>query len=254
MLRGLEAIERQCTVTSDARFAEYARTRDPARRDELVEEYAGLAHSLARRFVHRGEPLDELQQVAMVGLFKAIDRFEPGRGMQFSTFAVPTILGELKRHFRDTGWAVRIPRRLQELYLQLNRVVAELTQELGRSPTPAELAARAEVDEEEVLEAMEAGSLYNLASLDAPPTLDAPAPDPASFADDFRDVDERLAIDRLLSSLPDRERAIVELRFFAGLTQSEIAERVGLSQMHISRLLTQSLGRLRDEAATTTPT
>ncbi len=239
------------TTEVNAQFAEYARTRDPALRDRLVEEFSGLAHHLARRFVHRGEPLDELQQVAMVGLFKAIDRFEPDRGMQFSTFAVPTILGELKRHFRDTGWAVRIPRRLQELYLQLNRVVAELTQELGRSPTPAELAARAEVDEEEVLEAMEAGSLYNLASLDAPASADAPAPDPAALADQFGEVDERLTIDRLLSSLPARERAIVELRFFAGLTQSEIAERVGLSQMHISRLLTQSLGRLREHASTT---
>ena len=241
------------TSEVDARFVEYARTRDTTVRDELVEEFAGLAHHLARRFVHRGEPLDELQQVAMVGLFKAIDRFEPDRGMQFSTFAVPTILGELKRHFRDTGWAVRIPRRLQELYLQLNRLVAELTQELGRSPTPAELARRAEVDEEEVLEAMEAGSLYNLTSLDAPAGTDAPSPDPAALVDDFRDVDERLAVDRLLSALPERERAIVELRFFAGLTQSEIAERVGLSQMHISRLLTQSLGQLR-EHATTTPT
>jgi RNA polymerase sigma-B factor len=241
------------TTQVDARFVEYARTRDTRLRDELVEEFAGLARHLARRFVHRGEPLDELQQVAMVGLFKAIDRFDPDRGMQFSTFAVPTILGELKRHFRDTGWAVRIPRRLQELYLQLNRVVAELTQELGRSPTPAELAARAEVDEEEVLEAMEAGSLYNLTSLDAPTAADAPPPEPAALADEFRDVDERLAVDRLLSSLPERERTIVELRFFAGLTQSEIAERVGLSQMHISRLLTQSLGQLR-EHATTTPT
>ena len=240
-------------MTSDvaARFAEYARTRNAGLRDELVEEFVGLSNHLARRFVHRGEPLDELQQVAMVGLFKAIDRFEPDRGMQFSTFAVPTIMGELKRHFRDTGWAVRIPRRLQELYLQLNRVVAELTQELGRSPTPGELAARAEVDEEEVLEAMEAGSLYNLASLDAPPGADAPVPDPPAPVDDYRTVDERLAIERLLASLPDRERAIVELRFFAGLTQSEIAERVGLSQMHISRLLTQSLGRLREQATTT---
>jgi RNA polymerase sigma-B factor len=241
------------TSEVDARFVEYARTRDTRLRDELVEEFVGLARHLARRFVHRGEPLDELQQVAMVGLFKAIDRFDPDRGMQFSTFAVPTILGELKRHFRDTGWAVRIPRRLQELYLQLNRVVAELTQELGRSPTPAELAARAEVDEEEVLEAMEAGSLYNLTSLDAPTAADTPPPEPAALTDEFRDVDERLAVDRLLSSLPERERTIVELRFFAGLTQSEIAERVGLSQMHISRLLTQSLGQLR-EHATTTPT
>jgi RNA polymerase sigma-B factor len=241
------------TSEVDPRFVEYARTRDTRLRDELVEEFVGLARHLARRFVHRGEPLDELQQVAMVGLFKAIDRFDPDRGMQFSTFAVPTILGELKRHFRDTGWAVRIPRRLQELYLQLNRVVAELTQELGRSPTPAELAARAEVDEEEVLEAMEAGSLYNLTSLDAPTATDAPAPEPPALTDEFRDVDERLAVDQLLSSLPERERTIVELRFFAGLTQSEIAERVGLSQMHISRLLTQSLGQLR-EHATTTPT
>jgi len=237
----------------DARFVEYARTRDPQLRDELLEDSIGLAHHLARRFAHRGEPLNELQQVAMVGLFKAIDRFEPDRGMQFSTFAVPTVLGELKRHFRDTGWAVRIPRRLQELYLELNRFVAELTQDLGRSPTPAELAAHADVSEEEVLEAMEAGSLYNLASLEAPTGIDAPPPDPPTRDDDFGQVDERLAIHHLLDTLPERERVIVELRFFAGLTQSEIAERVGLSQMHISRLLTQSLQQLREHATAASP-
>jgi RNA polymerase sigma-B factor len=233
----------------DQRFAEYARTRDERLRDDLVGDSAPLARHLARRFSHRGEPPEELEQVAMVGLFKAVERFEPDRGGQFSTFAVPTILGELKRHFRDRGWAVRIPRRLQELHLELNRLVADLTQELGRSPTPQELARSANVDEEDVLEAMEAGSLYNLASLDAPTGLDAPPPEPPAPVDEYRGVDEQLVVEELLSTLPERERVIVELRFFAGLTQSEIASRVGISQMHVSRLLTQSLSALRETAS-----
>src|SRR5436189_4455584 len=150
----------------DARFAEYRRTGNRALRDALVEDHMRLAEFLARRFAHRGEPLDDLRQVALVGLLKAVERFDPHRGLSFSSFATPTISGELKRHFRDRGWAVRVPRRVQELHLQLNRIVAELGQELHQSPTPAEVAARAGVSEEEILEAMEAGSLFRLASLD----------------------------------------------------------------------------------------
>jgi RNA polymerase sigma-B factor len=238
----------------DERFARYRRTGDRRLRDELVEEHAPLAHFLAGRFANRGEQRDDLVQVALVGLFKAVERFDPGRGLQFSTFATPTILGELKRHFRDRGWAVRVPRRVQELHLQLGRIVAALGQEEGRSPTPAEVAERAGVSEEAVLEAMEAGSLYRLVSLDGSVTPDDEGGElSACLGDDdpeFERIEHRSEIDELLEALPARERRIVELRFFESMTQSEIAERVGVSQMHVSRLLTRSLERLRAEATT----
>jgi RNA polymerase sigma-B factor len=236
----------------DERFARYRRTGDRRLRDELVEEHAPLAHFLASRFANRGEQRDDLVQVALVGLFKAVERFDPDRGLQFSTFATPTILGELKRHFRDRGWAVRVPRRVQELHLQLGRIVSTLGQEHGRSPTPAEVAERAGVSEEAVLEAMEAGSLYRLVSLDGSVTPDDEGGELASCLGDddpeFERIEHRSEIDELLEVLPARERRIVELRFFEGMTQSEIAERVGVSQMHVSRLLTRSLELLRTEA------
>jgi RNA polymerase sigma-B factor len=236
----------------DERFARYRRTGDRRLRDELVEEHAPLAHFLAGRFANRGEQRDDLVQVALVGLFKAVERFDPGRGLQFSTFATPTILGELKRHFRDRGWAVRVPRRVQELHLQLGRIVSALGQEEGRSPTPAEVAERAGVSEEAVLEAMEAGSLYRLVSLDGSVTPDDEGGElSACLGDDdpeFERIEHRSEIEELLEALPARERRIVELRFFESMTQSEIAERVGVSQMHVSRLLTRSLERLRAEA------
>ena len=237
----------------DERFAVYRRHGDRRLRDELVEEHAPLAHFLARRFANRGEPVDDLVQVALVGLLKAVERFDPERGLQFSTFATPTILGELKRHFRDRGWAVRVPRRVQELHLQLGRIVATLGQEHGRSPTPAEVAGRAGVSEEEVLEAMEAGSLYRLVSLDGPATRDDDETSElvSCLGDEdgaFEQIEHRAELDDLLGALPDRERRIVELRFFDGMTQSEIAERVGVSQMHVSRLLARSLEMLRAQA------
>lgn len=236
----------------DERFCVYRRTRDRAVRDELVEEHAPLAHFLAGRFSNRGEPRDDLVQVALVGLLKAVERFDPGRGLQFSTFATPTILGELKRHFRDRGWTVRVPRRVQELHLQLGRIISALGQEQGRSPTPAEVAERAGVSEEDVLEAMEAGSLYRLVSLDGSASADEEAGElGACLGDDdpgFERIEHRAELAELLEVLPPRERRIVELRFFHSLTQSEIAERVGVSQMHVSRLLTRSVERLRTEA------
>lgn len=237
----------------DERFFVYRRSRERRLRDELVEDNATLAYFLARRFAGRGEPSDDLVQVALVGLLKAVERFDPGRGLQFATFATPTILGELKRHFRDHGWAVRVPRGVQELHLQLGRLVAALGQERGRSPTPAEVAERAGASEEEVLEAMEAGSLFRLASLDGPATRDKDdASDLAAYLGDddpgFEQIEHRADLDDLLGVLPDRERRIVELRFFESLTQSEIAQRVGVSQMHVSRLLSRSLEMLRARA------
>lgn len=236
-----------------ARFIEYRRTRDRELRNRLVEEHMRLAEFLARRFAHRGEPLDDLRQVALVGLLKADERFEPDRGLQFSSFATPTIAGELKRHFRDRGWAVRVPRRIQELHLELDRTVAELSQELGRPPTPSEIAQRAGVLEEDVLESMEAGSLYRLSSLDGSRSDDEATPGPAqrlgALDEELAAVENRVAVAEMLSLLPEREQRIVYLRFFEGLTQSEIAEQIGISQMHVSRLLVRSLETLGAHAA-----
>ena len=234
------------------KFAEFAETRSAATRDELIEAHLGLAEYLARRFSNRGEPLDDLVQVASVGLLKAVDRFDPDRGVEFSTYATHTIVGELKRHFRDKGWAVRAPRRMQELYLRLGKIVSTLSQELGRSPTIPELANEAQVSEEEVLEALEAGQAYRFASLDAPSPGDDDGDSMSSHlgAEDsgMIDAEHRVALSPLLAQLPQREQTILHLRFFEGMTQSEIASRLGISQMHVSRLLARSLAQLRAAA------
>ena len=237
-------------------FAAYAETRDNSLRDQLVGAHLGLAEYLARRFANRGEPLDDLVQVASLGLIKAVDRFDPSRGVAFSTYATHTIVGELKRHFRDKGWAVRAPRRMQELYLSLGKVVAALGQELGRSPTIAELAAEVQVSEEEVLEALEAGQAYRATSLDAPTgTEDGETLGARLGGEDasLEDAESRATLSPLLGQLGRRERLILHLRFFEGLTQSEIANRLGISQMHVSRLLARSVSRLRTAADTPTP-
>jgi RNA polymerase sigma-B factor len=234
------------------KFVEYCRTRDRNLRNELVEEHMRLAEFLSRRFAHRGEPLDDLRQVALVGLLKAVERFEPDRGLQFSSFAMPTILGELKRHFRDRGWAVRVPRRVQELHLELDRTIAGLSQELGRPPTQREIADRAGVREEDVLESMEANSLYRLPSLDGMRGGDDSSSPSERIGDvdpEMDAVDDRLAVSEMLSILPEREQTIVYLRFFEGLTQSEIAQQIGISQMHVSRLLVRSLETLGTHSA-----
>ena len=234
------------------KFAEFATSRDASLRDQLVEAHLGLAEYLARRFSNRGEPLDDLVQVASVGLLKAVDRFDPERGVEFSTYATHTIVGELKRHFRDKGWAVRAPRRMQELYLRLGKIIGTISQELGRSPTIPELAAEAQVSEEEVLEALEAGQAYRFASLDAPSPGDDDGDSLGAHmgADDpgMRDAEHRAALSPLIAGLPPREQRILHLRFFEGLTQSEIAARLGISQMHVSRLLARSLAQLRSAA------
>jgi RNA polymerase sigma-B factor len=231
------------------KFAEFAVSRDSTLRDELIEAHLGLAEYLARRFSNRGEPMDDLVQVASVGLVKAVDRFDPERAVEFSTYATHTIVGELKRHFRDKGWAVRAPRRMQELYLRLGKLVSSMSQEMGRSPTIPELAAEAQVSEEEVLEALEAGQAYRFTSLDAPAPGDGDSENLAAHLGEedpeLQDAEHRAALSPLIAKLPQREQTILHLRFFEGLTQSEIAAQLGISQMHVSRLLARSLAQLR---------
>lgn len=229
-------------------FRQLAQTGDRTVRDKLVEIHLPLAEYLARRFVNRGEILEDLVQVAALGLVKAVERFDPDRGLAFSTFATPTIMGELKRHFRDKTWVIRVPRGIQELYLELRTVVPALTQELGRSPTIAEIAEAAGVSEDAVVEATDAAQVYRLASLDVTASADerrvqqdATAGEDSTLAG----LDLRLEVSSLLSYLPERERMIVYLRFYGGLSQSQIATRVGISQMHVSRLLASSLELLR---------
>jgi RNA polymerase sigma-B factor len=229
------------------RFRELRRTGSVRVRNALVEEYVGFAEYLARRYAHRGEPLDDVRQVALLGLVKAVDRFDPERGIGFTSFAAPTILGEIKRHFRDRTWLVRVPRVLQERSLEIEQCRLDLGHELGRVPTVGEIAHRAELTEEEVLEAMEARGTYRVASLDAASAGEgraAPVERLAAPDQELLTAEQRLILGELLRSLPVRERRIVYLRFFEGLTQSEIAERIGISQMHVSRLLDRSLTRM----------
>jgi RNA polymerase sigma-B factor len=220
-------------------------------REPLVEQFIGLVEFLARRFRNRGEPLEDLVQVGTIGLLKAIDRFDLDREVEFSTYATPTIVGELKRHFRDKGWAVRVPRRLQELHLELTKVVGHLGHDLGRAPTVAEIAKAASITEEEVLEGLEIAQAYNFTSLDAP--IDTDDGGSTSFADQLGEDDEHLenleyraSLAPEMAKLPERDRTILYLRFFKGLTQSEIADKLGISQMHVSRLLNRTLSTLRE--------
>ena len=219
-------------------------------RGTLVEMHLPLVEYLARRFRNRGEWLDDLTQVATIGLIKSIDRFDLERGVEFSTYATPTIVGEIKRHFRDKGWAVRVPRRLQELKLSLTKAIGELAQREGRAPTVSELASHLQMTEEEVLEGLESANAYSTVSLDAPDSGDEDAP---AVADSLGIVDEALegveyreSLKPLLERLPPREKKILLLRFFGNLTQSQIAAELGISQMHVSRLLARTLTQLRD--------
>ncbi|MCI0383937.1 RNA polymerase sigma factor SigF [Streptomyces sp. CNQ085] len=218
-------------------------------RDSLVRMHLPLVEHLARRFRNRGEPLDDLTQVATIGLIKSVDRFDPERGVEFSTYATPTVVGEIKRHFRDKGWAVRVPRRLQELRLSLTTATAELSQQHGRAPTVHELAERLSISEEEVLEGLESANAYSTLSLDVPDTDDeSPAVADTLGAEDdaLEGVEYRESLKPLLEELPPREKKILLLRFFGNMTQSQIAQEVGISQMHVSRLLARTLAQLRD--------
>jgi RNA polymerase sigma-B factor len=218
-------------------------------RDSLVHLHLALVEHCARRFRNRGEPFEDLVQVGTIGLIKSIDRFDSDRGVEFSTYATPTIIGEIKRYFRDKGWAIRVPRRLQELRMQIGAASAELTQSLGRSPTPRELAETIGCTVEEIVEGIESSNAYSTLSLDASDDsddgsasmLDAIGIDDAGL----EHVEIRESLKPLLDRLDPREKKILLLRFFKNMTQSQIAEEIGVSQMHVSRLLTRTLDQLR---------
>jgi len=227
---------------------------DLAAREQLIEQYMSLVRSLARRYAYRGEQYEDLVQIGAIGLIKAIDRFDLRRGVELTTYATPNIIGEIKRHFRDKGWAVRVPRGLQELNVQLSRLIEQLTVQLGRSPTIPELAKAASVEEEEVLEALESGRAYSSLSLSTGGTQeDGEELDPLeSIGTDehqYEVSEDRAVLAPGFKALDDRERTILHLRFFEGLTQSQIAAQVGISQMHVSRLIRRALEKIRAEIA-----
>jgi RNA polymerase sigma-B factor len=230
--------------------------RRKALRDQLVELHMPLVVYLARRFSGRNEPMNDLVQVGAIGLIKALDRFDPGRGLEFSTYATPTILGEIKRHFRDTGWLIHVPRRAQEMQTTLNAARADLSQELGRAPTVHELSERIDVDEETVLEALDAARAYSGVPLDvlAAPGETVPEHPMLGVVDEgFEQVEQRALLRDVIAELPESEREILLLRFIANKTQTEIAAIVGVSQMQVSRLVARGLKRLRENLGAPEP-
>lgn len=229
-----------------------ARAGDADAREELIMAYDGLARYLARKFKNRGESDEDLEQVAYLGLIKAIDRFEPERGLEFSTYATPTIMGELRRHFRDKGWSVRVPRRLQELSQKVNRATDDLAVELGHMPSVSEIADHLGVSVDEVLEAMESSSAYSAVSFDTGASIDDE--DAPTLMDhmgdedkDLTGTDDRLVLEETIAEFSPREQQIVRMRFIEGLTQVEIAQQLGISQVQVSRLLRKTLRRLQDK-------
>jgi RNA polymerase sigma-B factor len=234
------------------RFAELRRTSDRALRDELIEEHLWLARHCARRFAGRGESPDDLTQVANLALVKAVDRFDPTFRVRFATFAVPTIIGELRRHFRDRTWSMRVSRRLKDLHLELKAASEQLSHDLGRAPSVDELADALECTPDEVLEALEAGAAYRATSLSAglgPEEGDEIIP--GEDDENLEDTSVRVLVQEALNTLPERERRVVYLRFYLGLTQSEIAEEIGVSQVHVSRILRATLSQLEEELGST---
>jgi RNA polymerase sigma-B factor len=229
---------------------------DPDRlglREQLINGYLPVAEHIARRFAGRGEPLDDLMQVATVGLINAVDRFEPDRGSDFFSFAVPTITGEVRRYFRDHGWSTRVPRRLKDMHIAIRSALAELSQQLGRAPRPSEIADRLGLPVAEVIEGLQAGEAYRSSSLDE---MLGSGEGKATLGEfiggldsDLALIDDREALRPLLAQLPPRERTIIALRFFRQLTQTQIAEQVGISQMHVSRVLRQTLAYLHEQMA-----
>jgi RNA polymerase sigma-B factor len=239
-----------------ALFERYLATRDPQMRDALVERFLPLARQLARRYQRAEEPFDDLVQVASLGLVKAVDRFDTSRDVAFSSYAVPTILGEIKRHFRDRTWSVRVPRDLQELTLKVDKAVTELSKDLHRSPSVSEIGEVVDATEEQVMEALEAAGAYRATSFDAPRSTEDDGGetlgDTVGLEERGFDVaEDRATLARLLQTLPAREREVLRLRFEQDMTQAEIGEIVGVSQMQVSRLIRQSIGRLRAAARVT---
>ena len=233
-------------------FRQYKATGDPEVRDQLIVSHLNLVRFLASKFKNRGEPLDDLIQVGTIGLIKAIDRFDPLRGLEFTTYATPTILGEIKRHFRDKGWSVRVPRRLQELSAKVNQANDELTNELSRSPSVEEIAKRVGASVDDVLEAMESSSAYSSVPLegggssdddDAPSGIDHYATEDENLAGS----DDRIGLEDAIRDFSPREKDVIRMRFFEGMTQVEIAERLGISQVQVSRLLRRTLRRVQDK-------
>jgi RNA polymerase sigma-B factor len=244
---------REARSRADRRLLERAHVGDQEARAALVSRFLPLARQLARRYQRGGEQLDDLNQVASLGLLKAIDRFDPARQTAFSSFAVPTILGELKRHFRDRGWSVRVPRDLQELAVKLEPTSEALLRELGRAPTLAEIAVRLDTSVELVQEAREAAAAYRAVSLDRPRDDDDDGADPLGHAVGAEDpgfavAEDAATVERLMRVLSEREREVLRLRFAEDLTQAEIGARVGVSQMHVSRIIRQAVARLREAA------
>lgn len=232
-------------------FYRYKERGDERAREQLVMNHLNLVRYLAAKFKNRGEPIEDLVQVGTIGLIKAIDRFDPSRGLEFTTYATPTIMGEIKRHFRDKGWSVRVPRRLQELSAKITQVSEELTRELQRSPSVAEIAERAGASVEDVLEAMESSSAYSSVPLEGGADNDE---DTSSVIDrfatedsDLSSSDDRMVLEEAIRDFSAREKEIIRLRFEEGLTQVEIAKRLGVSQVQVSRLLRRTLARLHDK-------
>jgi RNA polymerase sigma-B factor len=241
-------------TTLDVQSREYRR-----QRDAIIERCLPIADHIARRFRNRGEPLEDLVQVARIGLIQAVNRFDAGNGADFLAFAVPTVMGEVRRHFRDHGWSVKVPRRLKELGSQLKRAREELSHQLGRAPTASEIASHLGIDREEVVQAQLAFSAYSTFSSDAP-GLAAGDDERPSVIDRFGAIDANLdkvidveTVRPLLTALPERQQNVLRLRFFENMTQTQIAERLGISQMHVSRLLARSLATVRERAQVLQP-
>ncbi|KXB62324.1 SigB/SigF/SigG family RNA polymerase sigma factor [Olsenella sp. DNF00959] len=233
-------------------FRRYKEEGDEEAREQLIESHLNLVRFLASKFKTRGEPLDDLIQVGSIGLIKAIDRFDPERGLEFTTFATPTITGEIKRHFRDKGWSVRVPRRLQELSAKVNQVTDELTKELQRSPSVEEIARELDSTVDEVLEAMESSSAYSSVSLEAPSSGgddDSPSvlDHYASEDEELASSDDRMVIEDTIRDFSPREQEIIRMRFIDGLTQVEIAKKLGISQVQVSRLLRRTLKKVQEK-------
>ena len=233
-------------------FRRYKEGGDAEARDQLIVSHLNLVRFLASKFKNRGESLEDLVQVGTIGLIKAIDRFDPERGLEFTTYATPTIMGEIKRHFRDKGWSVRVPRRLQELSAKVNQATDELTNQLQRSPSVAEIAEHLGASVDEVLEAMESSSAYSSVPLEgggssdddeAPSVIDHYATEDADLAA----FDDRIVLEDAIADFSPRERDVIRMRFVDGLTQVEIAERMGISQVQVSRLLRRTLRRIQDK-------